>query len=75
MKEFGCLQSNYLLYWKQDRRMVPLISLPMNMKWQDVMNSMNYEIEHILGENSFNKYIYTIKCSNKNLHMSKHHDI
>ena len=50
-KECGCLQPNRQSYRKKDKRMVPLVLLPMNTRRQDVMIAVNEEVACLVGGN------------------------
>ena len=54
-KECGCLQPDRRSYWKKDKRMVPLVLLPMNTRRQDVMIAVNEEVALLVGGNPLNK--------------------
>ena len=55
IKECGCLQPDRRSYWKKDKRMVPLVLLPMNTRRQDVMIAVNEEVAHLVGGNPLSK--------------------
>ena len=54
-KECGYLQPNRRSYWKKDKRMVPLVLLPMNTRRQDVMIAVNEEVARLVGGNPLSK--------------------
>ena len=58
IKECGCLQSDCRSYRKKDKRMVPLVLLPMNMRRQDVMIAVNEEVVHLVGGNPLSKCVF-----------------
>ena len=57
-KECRCLQPHRRSYRKKDKRMVPLVLLPMNMRRQDVMIAVNEEVARLVGGNPLSKYVF-----------------
>ena len=55
VKECGCPQPDRQLYRKKDKRMVPLVLLPMNTRRQDVMIAVNEEVACLVGGNPLSK--------------------
>ena len=54
-KECGCPQPDRRSYRKKDKRMVPLVLLPMNIRRQDVMIAVDEEVTHLVGGNPLSK--------------------
>ena len=54
-KECGCPQHDRRSYQKKDKRMVPLVLLPMNTRRQDVMIAVNEEVARLVGGNPLSK--------------------
>ena len=54
-KECGCPQPDHRSYRKKDKRMVPLVLLPMNTRRQDVMIAVNKEVARLVGGNLLSK--------------------
>ena len=54
-KEYGCPQPDRRSYQKKDKRMVPLVLLPMNTRREDVMIAVNEEVARLVGGNPLSK--------------------
>ena len=55
IKECGCPQPDRRSYRKKDKRMVPLVLLPMNTRRQDVMIAVNEEVARLVSGNPLSK--------------------
>ena len=54
-KECGCSQPDCRSYQKKDKRMVPLVLLPMNTRREDVMIAVNEKVARLVGGNPLSK--------------------
>ena len=54
-KECGCPQPDRRSHRKKDKKMVPLVLLPMNTRRQDVMIAVNEEVVRLVGGNPLSK--------------------